>query len=80
MSPRRRTNHRVTTEVARTLVWLALAYVTVGAVFAIVFALRGAGVLDPVARQGTWGFRLLIVPGAMTLWPFLLLRWIRGRP
>jgi hypothetical protein len=44
-------------------------------VFAIPFVWRGAGAVEPVAREGTWGFRLLILPGSATLWPYLLYRW-----
>ena len=34
--------------------------------------------LDPHAGPGSWGFRLLIIPGAMALWPVLLHRWYLG--
>jgi hypothetical protein len=65
--------------VARWLVTAAGAYALAGLLFAIAFARRGAGVVEPVAQDGTWGFRLLIIPGAATLWPYLLLRWWRAR-
>ena len=26
------------------------------------------------------GARLLILPGAIALWPYVLMRWIKGRP
>lgn len=64
---------------ARALVILAEGYAAIGAVFALAFAWRGAGRLEPVAREGTFGFRVLILPGAATLWPYLLLRWLRAR-
>ncbi|MCC7134305.1 MAG: hypothetical protein SFV24_10860 [Gemmatimonadales bacterium] len=54
------------------------AYLVVGACFAIWFAGRGAGRLDPAAGQGTVGFRLLILPGAALLWPLLAIRLVRG--
>ncbi len=53
-------------------------YALLGLVFALAFALRGAGRLDPAARAGTWGFRLLVIPGAAAFWPLLALRWVRG--
>jgi hypothetical protein len=68
----------MTETVARGLVAGVAAYVAVGVLFALPFVRRGAGVLEPVAREGTWGFRLLIVPGVVTLWPVLLVRWIRA--
>ncbi len=53
-------------------------YLLVGCVFAIPFVLVGAKRIDPTAHSGTWGFRLIIIPGVALLWPLLLLRWIRG--
>ena len=64
---------------AQWIVGLALAYLGVGAVFAVAFTLVGAKRIDPVAASGTIGFRLLILPGATALWPLLLLRWRRGK-
>ena len=65
--------------VAHWLVAGAGAYALAGLLFAVPFAWRGAGALEPVARAGTPGFRLLIIPGAATLWPWLLVRWLRAR-
>jgi hypothetical protein len=56
------------------------AYLVLGALFALPFALFGAGRLDPAAARGTWGFRVLVLPGAMALLPWLLWWWVRGRP
>ena len=53
-------------------------YAAIGFVFAIAFAWKGAGKIDPAAVEGTWGFRLLIIPGAAALWPILARRWLRG--
>ena len=53
-------------------------YLGLGVLFAIAFVLKGAGRVDPLARQGTWGFRLLILPGAAALWPLLASRWRKG--
>ena len=63
---------------ARALVTIAEAYAAAGLVFSVPFVLRGAGVLTPVAKEGTWGFRILILPGSATLWPYLLYRWVRA--
>ena len=54
------------------------AYLACGLVFAIPFALIGAKNIDPHATHGSWGFRVLIVPGAIALWPLLLRRWASG--
>ena len=54
------------------------AYLACGLVFAVPFALLGAKKIDPHAAHGSWGFRLLIIPGSMALWPLLLKRWSNG--
>jgi hypothetical protein len=54
------------------------AYLASGIVFALAFVWFGAGRVDAHAKEGTWGFRLLIIPGAAALWPLLLSRWLCG--
>ena len=53
-------------------------YLVFGLAFAIPFALVGVRKIDPHAAHGSWGFRLLIIPGTMAFWPLLLKRWIGG--
>ena len=55
-------------------------YLAIGLLVAIPFAVCGAKRIDPSAAEGTWGFKLLIIPGAMLWWPVLLRRWIGKRP
>jgi membrane protein implicated in regulation of membrane protease activity len=55
------------------------AYAAAGLLFAVPFAAKWAGRTDPRAAGGTWGFRLLIVPGAVLFWPLLAARLLRGR-
>ena len=64
--------------IANGLVLLLLAYVGFGLVFAVPFVFYGANRLDPVALGSTWGFRLIILPGVVALWPLLLRRWVAG--
>lgn len=64
---------------AEALVAAFLAYVAIGLGFAGPFAVRGLGVVDPVAQGSPWRFRLLITPGVVALWPLLALRWMRGQ-
>jgi hypothetical protein len=61
------------------LVGLAGFYVAAGLLFAIAFVLAGVKRVDPAATGGTWGFRLIIVPGVVAFWPLLAARWARGR-
>jgi hypothetical protein len=61
------------------LVQAVAAYLALGVLFAIPFTLRWAGRLDAAAIKATPGFRLIILPGAVLLWPVLALRLGRGR-
>ena len=54
------------------------AYLACGLLFAIPFALIGVKKIDPHAAHGSWGFRLLVIPGTMAFWPLLLRRWATG--
>ena len=60
------------------LVSLAALYAAIGVVFAAAFVWKGAARIDPAAAGGTWGFRVLIFPGAAALWPLLAGRWLGG--
>ncbi len=64
---------------AEVIALVLVVYTGLGVLFAVPFVLRGAGLIDPVAKSGTWGFRLLIMPGSAALWPWLLTRWLRAR-
>ena len=64
--------------VAQTIVWLPGIYLLVGLLFVPFFVIIGAGRIDPAVQQSTWGFRLIIMPGVIALWPLLLLRLLRG--
>lgn len=64
--------------VARLILLLAGAHVLCGAIFAIAFHARGMARLDDAARDGSAGFRVLVTPGIVLLWPVLLRRWMSG--
>ena len=53
-------------------------YLACGLLFAVPFVLIGVGRIDPHAAHGSWGFRLVIIPGTIALWPLLLRRWAKG--
>ncbi len=59
---------------AEWLVRLAAAYLGLGLLFAVPFSLRWVNQLDDVAAHGTPGFRALLLPGAVLLWPVLARR------
>lgn len=64
--------------IAETLLIAGAAYLSCGLLFAIPFVLVGVGKVDPHAAHGSWGFRLMIVPGTVFLWPLLAQRWMKG--
>lgn len=69
------------TETLANLIALALGvYVAAGVLFGVPFVLFGVSRIDPAARGGTWGFRLIVLPGVVALWPLLARRWIAGAP
>ena len=55
-------------------------YLLIGFVFGIVFAFAGAKTIDPSAVEGSWGFKIIIIPGCALFWPYLLKRWIKKSP
>jgi hypothetical protein len=63
---------------AHVLLWVAAGYAAAGLVFALAFVTAGVGRVDPSARGAPLGFRLLIWPGAGTLWPLLAVQWLRA--
>ena len=64
--------------IARGFLWLLASYGAVGLGFAVAFAAFGAARIDRNAHGASFGFRLLVLPGATALWPILLRRWLRG--
>ena len=64
--------------IANGVVLLVGLYVVAGVVFAAWFTTKGVGRIDPVAKEGTRGFRILIIPGVVALWPLLAKRVAGG--
>jgi len=61
------------------LILIALAcYLLVGFGFAWAFVIKGVRAIDEVASSGSLGFRLIIFPASMMLWPILLRKWRRA--
>lgn len=53
---------------------IILTYLAIGLVFGIYFFMRGAAQMDDLIKDSKWTVRLLLVPGAIGLWPLLLLK------
>ena len=59
--------------VANAIVAVLGAYLVCGLLFAIYFV-KNVGRIDHAARGTSILFRLLLIPGAAALWPFLIAR------
>lgn len=66
-------------ETAQWILSVVAAYLGIGIAFAAAFLHAGAGRVDPAAAAGSRGFRWVISPGVVALWPFLAIRWHRVR-
>lgn len=53
-------------------------YAAVGVAVASAFVVWGVGRVDEGARISTRAFRVMILPGAVALWPAVLVWWVRG--
>ena len=65
-------------EIATWLVRALYVYAGAGLLLLPWWHLRGLRRLDESAASGPWGFRFLISPGLVALWPLLLRRARRG--
>jgi hypothetical protein len=61
--------------ISTVVVTLVSIYLLAGLLFALPFLLRGAARLDPSAQHGSGGFRAVILPGTVALWPVLAWKW-----
>jgi len=55
---------------------IVVVYLGCGFAFAIPFVITGANKIDEGAQGATWGFRIIIIPATIVLWPILLKKWI----
>lgn len=66
---------------ASVLLALIATHVAIGLPVGVAFAALGAGRIDPAAGargRARTRFRLLLIPGAIALWPIVLTRWLRA--
>ena len=64
--------------VAEVILLIALAYVLCGLAVGVPFVLSGVDRVDEAARGASLGFRLLILPGTVVLWPLMATEWIKA--
>ncbi len=66
------------THVATLIAAAGAGYAALGILFAIAFVTAGLPRVDHAAANAPWGFRLVIIPGVVALWPWMLARWRRA--
>ena len=67
------------TQIVETLLLLLGIYLAVGLIVAIWLVVWGLARLDPVARDGSSGFKILVLPGLCVFWPIFVSRLLEGR-
>ena len=65
-------------ETVQAVLDLVAAYAAVGVMFSIFLLLFGTTRIDNGVKNAGFGFRILILPGLIALWPLLLIRWLVG--
>ena len=60
------------------LLCLLALYAALGLVAALAFVSFGVTRVQPTPMSV--GARILILPGATALWPYVLVRWLRAKP
>jgi hypothetical protein len=60
------------------LIDLLAFYAIVGAATALAFVTFGIARVLPAGTPVTRGARVLLMPGAALLWPYVLLRWVKA--
>ena len=58
---------------------LLAAYVIIGLLFAVYFFFKGAAKIDPLINDSSWKVRLLLIPGAIATWIFLLPKLMKNK-
>jgi hypothetical protein len=66
--------------IANVILLTLAAYIAIGVAFGLYFVFKGIARIDPAAAHAGIAFRLLMLPGAVGLWPWLLIRLVRAKP
>ena len=61
------------------LLYALALYVLIGLVTAVAFVSFGISQVLPHSTTASVGARLLFLPGAAALWPYVLVRWLKAR-
>lgn len=59
------------------MLYLMATYLIAGVLFTFPFQWKGMNKIDEGVHGSTIGFRIIIVPGCILLWPVLWRRWVK---
>ena len=62
---------------AEILLIIAAIYLVLGVLFVIPFLMKGLNKIDEGTKGSTIGFKIIIIPGVVVLWPVLLAKWMK---
>jgi len=65
--------------VAEVILFVCMAYSLCGLAMGVPFVLSGVDRVDSSARGASTGFRLVILPGTVALWPLIAAKWVKAR-
>ena len=63
--------------IIQVLIYVFSGYLLIGLAFSVLFYMKGLSKIDKNAIGSTLGFKLIIFPGVLMLWPFLLTKWLK---
>jgi hypothetical protein len=61
------------------LLYILMAYLAMGVLFAIAFLAKGIHKVDDSAQGTGLGFKLILIPGIAVFWPVLLNKWRKAK-
>ena len=62
------------------LLIIVAIYLALGACFVVPFLIKGLAKVDEGTHGSTIGFKIIIIPGVIVLWPVLLKKWMKKNP
>ena len=67
------------TTIAAVIEMVVLVYLILGLLLALPLAMVGIRRIDPAAESSTIGFRVLVIPSCVILWPWFLVQLLERR-
>ena len=66
-------------DVVHVVLYALAIYLALGLVVGVPFVIAGIGRVDPAAKSVPAAFRVLVLPGVIAMWPWMLSRWMKAR-